>query len=552
MIVPYASKALIDTVYPARNVQLMVVVVVGTAAVTISSSLMGAVRGYYAQTIGSEITTVTGLAFFNHLQHLPGTFFDSHQVGEVLSRLSDLRSGIATVTGTLQTLITSGVYLLLVPPFLILLSWKLTALALLVIPITVTVSTIGARWIRRFARETAEAGAELHAYQVEVLTHVGTLKSMAMESHVFARVSELSHRVLGISLRSVRAQTLVGVINSTLRAIGHGLFAWYAWTMILRGDLSLGSYIAFSAYLGYLTGPVGQVASLFTTLQTAGIALGRMFEYLDMPVEQDPARAFSPLAPIRHLVHGDITFRNVSFHYEDSNPLLRDINVTMRRGTVTAIVGPSGAGKSTLLKLIPRLIEPTAGSILIDGIPVRDLALPDLRRQVAAVWQEFSLMRGTVWDNLTMGAPDVSREAVESAIEVCCLEDLIAKLPLGLDAPVGEWGRTLSEGQRQRLAIARALVRDTAILLLDEATSNLDTDTEARLLDRLLAIHREKTIVIVSHRPTTAARADVVLTMRDGHLREEKSLDSICDHRSEHHAEATDFLRRPAPPPGVR
>ncbi len=515
---PFASKVLIDTVYPARDVQLMFVVVLGTAVLSLSSTLMGAVRGYFAATVGSEITTVTSLGFFNHLQHLPPAFFDTHQIGEVLSRLSDVRGGIGSVTGTVQMLISSGVYLLVVPPFLIILNWKLTALSLLVIPITIAVSILGARRIRVIARESAETGAQLQAYQVEVLAHIGTLKSMAMESHVFARQSDLMHRVLRLTLRSVRAQTIVGVINSIVRTFGVAVTTWYAWTMILRGELSLGSYVAFSAYLGYLTGPAAQLAALFTSLQTAGITLGRMFEYLDMPVEQDPATAFHPLPQVRQVVQGDVAFRGVSFHYHESAPVLRDVDACFAPGTLTAIVGPSGAGKSTLLRMIARLVEPTSGEILVDGKPLAEFPLPEIRRQVACVWQQFSLMNGTVLDNLTMGSPDASRASAKRAIDVCCLDDFVSKLPRGLDTPLGEWGATLSEGQRQRIAIARALVRDTPILLLDEVTSNLDPATEELLLDRLLSAHRGKTIAIVTHRQATASRADVILTLADGRL----------------------------------
>lgn len=518
MLTPYVSKLLIDNAYPSRDVSLMQLLVVGVAVMTIASSAMSAIQGYFSQSVNVRLGSATTLMFFNHVQHLPAAFFDEHRVGEVMSRFQDLRSALNLVSTGFQTILSGGVYILLVPPFLLLLNWKLAVLSVIVVPITVTISTVSSRIVRKFYRENAEASAGLNAYQYEVFSHIRTLKSMAIESHVYARAEREMYHVIDTQLKAGRMGSAVGLVNGVIKALGAGLFTWYAWTLILRQELSLGSFIAFTAYLGYLTGPLNQLALLFSNFQQAAVSLGRMFEYLDTPVEQDPIQAYVPALPIRQKIVGVVEFRNVSFAYDASRRVLHDISFTALPGQLTAIVGPSGAGKSSLLRLVSRMADPVDGLVLIDQTPVCNLELQDVRRQVAAVWQEFSVMRGTVWDNLTFGMPDASRKLVDDIVSICRLDEMIAALPDGYETPVAEWGASLSGGQRQRMAIARALVRDTPILLLDEPTANIDVQTEEDILRDLFARFQDKTVLFVTHRVATAKHADQVCVIQDGRL----------------------------------
>jgi ABC-type multidrug transport system fused ATPase/permease subunit len=296
------------------------------------------------------------------------------------------------------------------------------------------------------------------------------------------------------------------------------LFTWFGWTLILRGELTLGAYIAFTAYQGYLVGPLNQFASLFVSLQQTAVTFGRAFEYLDEPTEQDPAIAFAAPPPIRHRLHGALELKGVSFGYTPATPVLHEIDLGISAGDVLAVVGPSGAGKSSLFRLLCRMEDPDAGTIHADGIPLTTLSLPDLRRQVAVVWQEVALTRGTIRDNLTLGAESPGEAAVEDVVRACRLEELIAGLPDGYETPVAEWGASLSGGQRQRIAIARALLRDTPILLLDEATSNLDVETEAAVIRALFARVPRRTLVFATHRLATAELADRIAVLDQGRL----------------------------------
>jgi ABC-type multidrug transport system fused ATPase/permease subunit len=301
-----------------------------------------------------------------------------------------------------------------------------------------------------------------------------------------------------------------------VRALGTALYTWYAWRLILVQEMTLGDYIAFSAYIGYLYNPISQITGLFADFQQSAVSLGRMFEYLDLPTEQDPALSYVPPQPVKHVLKGDIRLHDLTFGYTPEKPVLRGVNLHFPTGMTTAVVGHSGVGKSSILRLLTRMEEPNEGQVYFDGIPASTIAINDLRRQVSVVWQEFSLMKGTIWDNLTLGSENPTRAEVDDAVRVCRLEPLIRDLPEGYETPVGEWGSTLSGGQRQRLSLARALIRGAPVLLLDEATSNVDMATESEILRDLFGRLHGKTVVFVTHRVATAAMADQIIVLERG------------------------------------
>jgi len=518
MVTPYLSKLLIDEVYPTRNITLMQVLVAGILVVAVAQAVMGAIRSYFTSYTTSHLSNATSLLFFNHLQHLRTRFFDEHRVGEILSRFADVRNSLGSVSRVFETLFVNGVYLLLVPPFLFVLQWKLAIVSLITIPLTVLITTASARLLRRFWKKSAEAYADLGAFQVEVLSHIRTLKAMSLEHSVYERARDQIQTALQVQLKAGGLSQVFGTLNAVVRALGTAVFTWYAWTLIVKGEMTLGTYIAFTAYNGYLYNPLQQITGLFSDFQQTAVNLGRMFEYLDSPVEQDPAGAYEAPGPISHRIEGDVRLRDLGFGYSAEKRVLHDVNLHFPRGTVTAVVGPSGAGKSSLLRLVTRMEEPDAGQVFVDGTPVTSFSLSDLRRQVSVVWQEFALMQGTVWENLTLGTENPTHEAVDDAVRLCRLDGLIASLPDGYETNVAEWGATLSGGQRQRMAIARALVRDTPVLLLDEATSNVDMQTETEILRDLFARVEEKTVIFVTHRVQTAALADQICVIEGGRV----------------------------------
>ncbi len=517
LITPYASKLLFDNVYPARDLTLLNVVVIGVAVISITTTTMGALRGYYGQVVTGKLGSAVGLLYFNHVQHLPVAFFDVHRVGEVMSRVGDIRTALGTVSKVIQSVLVNGVFLICVPPFLIALSWKLSLIAVVTTPLTVGVTAITSRAVQRYFRLSAEAFAELSAIQVEAFTHIRTIKAMAGEHTFFASARAQTVSTIQAQLRAARVGSIVTIVNGVVRIAGTGVLTWYAWRLIIAGELTLGTYVAFTAYLGYLTGPIGQLTDLFSDFQQTAVSLTRAFEYLDILPEQDPRLAYvPPSAPTKG--RGSLKLIAVNLSYGSGRPILKEISAVLEAGSITAIVGPSGAGKSSILRLLCRMSEPTSGQILYGDSPISELKIGDFRRDVAVVWQDPALFRGTIWDNLAMGTLAVSMQRVREVVALCQLDSLIDELPQRYETPVAEWGATLSGGQRQRIAIARALLRDTPILLLDEATAQVDVRMERELLTALLSWATTKIVVIVTHRVTTAAIANQICVVEAGRI----------------------------------
>jgi ABC-type bacteriocin/lantibiotic exporter with double-glycine peptidase domain len=425
-------------------------------------------------------------------------------------------------------------YVLLVPPFLVFLNWRLAILALVTTPVTVGVSTLAGRATRRFMKRNAEANGAISAMQVQSLSDIRALKSMAAEPFVFAQAAAHAETALRLQLQTGGLGALVGAINAAVRAGGAGVFAWYAWGLILSGEMSLGSFVAFSAYMAYLTGPVGQLADLFADFQQSAVTLGRAFEYLDTVTEQPAEAAYVLPGPLSRVIRGFITFDSVSFGYVPGKRVLGDISIEFTPGSVTAVVGISGAGKSTILRLICGMERAWAGKVSVDGIPIDSFSLSDLRRQVAVVWQESTMFRGTIWENLTLGRPDLSQEDVDSVVTACGLAALVQELPDGYQTMIAEWGASVSGGQRQRFAIARALLRGTPVLLLDETTSQIDVHTEEALLRDTLPLFRDKTVILVTHRVSTAALADRICVVGDGRIVGSGSHEELASSNAEY------------------
>ena len=518
MAPPYLAKLLIDEVYPARDVTLMQVLVIGLLVITLTVSVMEAIRSYFQVHVSARLTNAATLLFFNHVQHLRARFFEQRQVGEVMSRFGDVRQSLNTLSQGFGTLFVQGVYIVLVPPFLFVLEWRLALVALAFAPLTVAITLLSARVLRKYFKLHAEAHADFRGYLVEVMSQIRTLKVLSVEHQIFGHARRRANLTLGHELHAGIVSEGFNLATAAVGAIGTAALTWYGWTLIIEQRMTLGTYIAFMAYVAFFTQPLARISRTFASMQQSGVGLARMFEYLDETPEQNPVAAYHEPPPVRRRLRGRVELRDVAFGYNPEELVLQDVNLVIEPGELTAVVGRSGAGKSSLLRLICRLEEPVDGHVLFDGVTGIEISIADVRRQVAVVWQDTSLLRGTIWENLTFGADNPGRLAVDDIIGLCRLDELLSRLPRGYETPVAEFGATLSGGQRQRISLARALIRDTPILLMDEATSNIDQQTEGAILEDLFARRSNRTTLFVTHRVSTVQVADKICVMRDGRV----------------------------------
>jgi ABC-type bacteriocin/lantibiotic exporter with double-glycine peptidase domain len=520
MAVPYFSQLLIDVAYANYSVTLMQLLVIAIIVVNVATVVMRNLRNYANTRLSARLNNGIGLQFFNHIQHLPIRFFDERRTGEILSRFQDINASLNTVINSFQTICMSGIYLLLIPPLLFYMNWKLALMALLSIPLNVYSIYLSGRASRPYLQKTAEAYAELRGVQIEFIDNIKTLKTMALEPHIYQKTANLMQQAMQVQFKTARIGNTYNIINGLTRSLSTALYTWFGWHMIFSAKISLGEFIAFTTYVGYLYGPVSDFISLFSDLQQSAVNSNRMFEYLDKSPEQDPQQALIQSQDLNPILKGEIALKAVDFSYTSGKPVLQQINLHISPGTVTAVVGPSGSGKTSLLRLITRLDIPDAGEICFDSLAVSNIPLRALRSQIAVVWQEVGLIKGTFWDNLTLGVTNPSRELVTQIVHLCCLAELIESLPQKYETEIAERGATLSAGQRQRMAIARALIRQTPILILDEATANIDVETEMTVLNNILTTFPEKTIIFVSHRLASASLADQICVLESGRLAE--------------------------------
>ena len=520
LIPPFLTRLLFDHVSSPQDLGLLHVLVLSILAASVAAALAEALFGYYSSYLTVKLESSASLYLFNHLQHLPDRFFSRRQVGELTSRFDDAKAGIALVVGLIRLVFSQLTFLLVIPFTLASLHWELALAAVATLPFVVAVPLVVGRAMGLAWQEVMGVHGALQALQVETLRQSRTTKVLALEPHVYQRAAGLMRSVLRAHLKAHGVEGMLRLFERTVEAAQTALFTWLGWRLILQGKLTLGGFVAFVAYAAYLRGPVIEAIGFVTGLQQRGVHLRRFFEYLHEAPEQDPARSLTPPAPLTQRLSGGVELEDVSFGYLPGQDVLREVSARIRPGAVVTIVGSSGSGKTTLARLLTRLEEPGRGRVLYDGQDARTLALSDLRRQIAVVWQDVELYHGTVRDNLTLGLSDVSEDALREAVRLCALEPVLAALPQGFDTPVAEAGASLSGGQRQRLALARAVLRDAPVLLLDEATSQLDVETESAIVRALLGRARERgqTVLFITHRLANAPLADEVWMLAGGQL----------------------------------
>ena len=481
------------------------------------SALFGAAQSYLLSRMGASVVADLRRAVFSHLLTLSPRFFATHKTGDLTSRLTADVGTVQTVVSTaLAQLFSQAVTLVGGIILLFFTSGKLSVLTLAVIPVIIgTAITIGRR-IRRVSRQVQDAIAAANADAEEAISGVRVVQSFTAEDQERQRYGTGILASFRAALNRAQLQALMAGIMSFLTFGALAVVLWYGGRQVMSGEITPGKLVSFLFYALQVGITVASLTNIFNQFQEALGASGRIFELLDEKTDLPESREPQKL----NGAQGRVSFQNVSFNYGDRGdaPTLSGLNFEVQPGQQVALVGPSGAGKTTLVSLLPRFYDVSTGSLLIDGVDVRQLGLQELRGNVGLVPQETLLFSGTVAENILYGRPGATVQEVQDAARAANAHDFISTFPQGYDTVVGEKGIKLSGGQRQRVAIARAILKNPRILILDEATSSLDSESEALVQDALERLMVGRTSFVIAHRLSTIRNAGRILVLEAGRV----------------------------------
>jgi ATP-binding cassette subfamily B protein len=522
LVNPFLIRAIIDVALPQGRTGLLTVLALAMIVVAILNSSFSVSQTYVSTKIGQRVMHDLRTAVYSHLQRMSLAFFTRTRTGEVQSRIANDIGGMqATVTTTATTLVSNATTVVATIIAMIVLDWRLTIASLIMLPVFVWVSRRVGTERRRITRDRQKQLAVLSSIVQESLSVSGILlghtmgRSRSLTDSFASESARLSDLEISSNMAGRWRQSTIQIVMSAMPAVIY-------WVTGLTGHgsdmaISIGTLVAFTTLQQSLFRPAVQLLGVGVDIQSSLELFGRIFEYLDLPTDvAEPAR---PAA--MGTIKGEISLNDVRFSYAGaSQPMLRDVSITVPAGRSLAIVGETGSGKTTLSYLIPRLYDATSGSVTIDGTDVRDMSFDDLARAVGVVSQETYLFHASVADNLRFARPDATDEELVAAAKVAQIHDHLMSLPDGYDTVVGERGYRFSGGEKQRLAIARAVLRDPPVLVLDEATSALDTQTEQAVQQAIDSLSQGRTTITIAHRLSTIRDADEIIVLDHGAVAE--------------------------------
>jgi ATP-binding cassette subfamily B protein len=563
LLTPLIMRDLIDRTLPARDLNRLAWLAAGLLVVPALGAAINVWQRRLNAAVGEGVIFDLRRALFAHLQQMSLRFFTNTKVGELMSRLNnDVVGAQNAISNTIVAMVTNIIQAAAVLAVMVSLEWRLTLLSAAILPLFIfTARRLGAR-LRDVAQQHMEANALMNAMMNETLNISGALlvKLFGRAPQEVARFDERAARVRDVGVRRAVLGTLFFALIGLLSAVGTAVVFAVGGYLVIQGEFTVGTIVAFSGYLTSLYLALQGLANAPVDFATSVVSFERVFEVIDLPLEIRSRPGALELQTAR----GELTFEDVSFRYEvrEENLLsevhrfgqvhtvtaalsggagngkseapapapartqarayaLEDISFSVRPGQLVALVGPSGAGKTTLTYLIPRLYDPTGGRVRIDGHDLRDVTLGSLAAQVGMVTQETHLFHDTIRTNLLYARLDAAPAEVEAAARAANIHDFILGLPDGYDTVVGERGYRLSGGEKQRLALARVILKDPRILVLDEATSHLDSESEALIQDALKRVMAGRTSIVIAHRLSTILAADLILTMDRGRIVEQ-------------------------------
>jgi ATP-binding cassette subfamily B protein len=516
---PQLIRAIIDKALPQRNARLLNLLSLGSIALAVVSALLSVGRTYLITWTSQRIMLDLRAQLYERLAHMTLRFYTLTRPGDIITRLNNDVSGVQGLINVIVVTIVTNVITLVTTLIVIFaMNWQLAVLAVILVPLFVLPVRRVGRIRRALTRMMQEKRSDLNSFIHETLGISGYLltKVFGREELQQERFTEKNLDLMELSIRQAMVGRWFFAMLGVLGAFGSAIIWWSGGHLHFRHGLSLGTIVAFTAYLGRLYGPVRSLANVRVEFVRSMAHFERLFEYIDASPEiVDGERELT--SP-----KGSLEFSSVTFSYEpDGKPALKDVSFAAPAGRMVALVGPSGAGKTTITYLIPRLYDPSVGQVLVDGDNVREFTLTSLRRHIGMVTQETFLFHTTVRENLLFANPDATDEQLEQACRQADIHERIVALPEGYETTVGERGFKLSGGEKQRLAIARVILKQPRILILDEATSSLDSESEAQVQAALERLMVGRTSIVIAHRLSTILAADLILVLHEGRIVEQ-------------------------------
>ncbi|MGW2343203.1 ABC transporter ATP-binding protein [Streptomyces sp. NPDC001661] len=534
---PFLLKEILDVAIPQGRTGLLSLLALGMIVSAVVTSVFGVLQTLISTTVGQRVMHDLRTAVYGRLQSMSLAFFTRTRTGEVQSRIANDIGGMqATVTSTATSLVSNLTSVVATVVAMIALDWRLTVVSLLLLPVFVWISRRVGRERKKIATQRQKQMAAMAATVTESLSVSGILlgRTMGRADSLTRAFAEESDELVGLEVRSNMAGRWRMAVISIVMAAMPAVIYWAAGIALHFGGptVSIGTLVAFVSLQQGLFRPTVSLLQTGVQIQTSLALFQRIFEYLDLPVDITERADATRLDTVK----GEVRFENVEFRYDSDDaaderqaPILDGIDLTVPAGGSLAVVGPTGSGKSTLSYLVPRLYDVTGGRVTLDGVDVRDLDFDTLARAIGVVSQETYLFHASVAENLRFAKPDATDEELYAAARAAQIHEHIASLPDGYDTVVGERGHRFSGGEKQRLAIARTILRDPPVLILDEATSALDTRTEHAVQEAIDALSANRTTLTIAHRLSTVRGADQIVVLDAGRTAERGTHEELLD-----------------------